>query len=35
MWFGQERKKETLNELFRSELRAARRRGIEAACADM
>ena len=35
LWFGRERKKETLDEFFRSELSALRRRRIEAACVDM
>ncbi len=35
LWFGQERKKETLDEFFRSQLSAKQRRGIEAACVDM
>ena len=35
LWFGRERKKETLDEYFRTEIRARRRRGIEAACVDM
>jgi transposase len=35
LWFGQERKKEPLNEFFRSQLRSGQRRRIEAACVDM
>ncbi|MGO9131671.1 MAG: ISL3 family transposase, partial [Bryobacteraceae bacterium] len=35
LWFGRERKKETLDEYFRTELSVRRRRGIEAACVDM
>ena len=35
LWFGRERKKETLDEYFRTELNARQRRGIEAACVDM
>jgi len=35
LWFGQERKKETLDEFFRTQLSAKQRRGIEAACVDM
>jgi len=35
LWFGAERKKETLDEFFRSQLNARQRRGIEAACVDM
>jgi transposase len=35
VWFGRERKKETLDEFFREELSARQRRGIEAACVDM
>lgn len=35
LWFGRERKKETLDEFFRTELRARQRRAIEAACVDM
>jgi transposase len=35
LWFGRERKKETLDEFFRTELSARQRRGIAAACVDM
>ena len=35
LWFGRERKKETLDEFFQTELSARQRRGIEAACVDM
>jgi len=35
LWFGRERKKETLDEFFRSQLRSGQRRRIEAACVDM
>lgn len=35
LWFGQERKKETLDGFFQSELSARQRRGIQAACLDM
>lgn len=35
LWFGQERKKETLDGFFQSELSAQQRRGIQAACVDM
>lgn len=35
LWFGRERKKETLDEYFRTELSGRQRRGIEAACVDM
>ena len=35
MWFGRERKKETLDEFFQSELSGRQRRQIEAACIDM
>lgn len=35
LWFGRERKKETLDEFFKKELSARQRRGIEAACVDM
>jgi transposase len=35
LWFGRERKKETLDEFFQQELSARQRRGIEAACVDM
>jgi transposase len=35
LWFGRERKKETLDEFFQEELSARQRRGIEAACVDM
>jgi transposase len=35
LWFGRERKKETLDEFFRQELNARQRRGIQAARVDM
>lgn len=35
LWFGRERKKETLDAFFTEELSARQRRGIEAACVDM
>jgi transposase len=35
LWFGRERKKETLDEFFDQELSTRQRRGIEAACVDM
>jgi transposase len=35
LWFGQDRKKETLDEFFRTQLSARQRRRIEAACVDM
>ena len=35
LWFGTERKKETLDEFFRTQLRNGQRRRIEAACVDM
>jgi hypothetical protein len=35
LWFGRERKKETLDEFFNKELTAKQRRGIEAACVDV
>ena len=35
LWFGKERKKETLDEFFRSQLSSGQRRRIEAACVDM
>jgi transposase len=35
LWFGKERKKETLDEFFKTQLRADQRRRIEAACVDM
>lgn len=35
LWFGKERKKETLGEHFRTQLRSGRRQRIEAACVDM
>jgi len=35
LWFGRERKKETLDEFFRSELSSRQRQRIEAACVDM
>jgi transposase len=35
VWFGKERKKETIDEFFRSQLSARQRQRIEAACVDM
>ena len=35
LWFGEERKKETLDEFFRGQLSRKQRAGIEAACLDM
>lgn len=35
VWFGRERKKETLDGFFRGELTARQRRKVEAACLDM
>lgn len=35
LWFGRERKKETLGDFFRSELVSRQRKRIEAACVDM
>jgi transposase len=35
LWFGRERKKETLDDFFRSQLRSGQRKRIEAACVDM
>src|SRR5205809_3406244 len=35
LWFGKERKKETLDEYFRTQLSSGQRRRIEAACVDM
>jgi transposase len=35
LWFGRERKKETLDEFFRTQLRSSQRKNIEAACVDM
>jgi len=35
LWFGRERKKETLDAFFQEDLTARQRRGIEAACVDM
>lgn len=35
LWFGLERKKETLDEFFRTQLSARQRQRIEAACIDM
>ena len=35
LWFGFERKKETLDEFFRTELSARQRQRIESACVDM
>ena len=35
LWFGKQRKKETLDEFFRSQLVSRQRKRIEAACVDM
>lgn len=35
LWFGQARRKETLDDYFRSQLRSQQRKRIEAACVDM
>ena len=35
LWFGRERKKETLDEFFRTELRSSQRRRIETVCVDV
>jgi transposase len=35
LWFGEARKKETLDEFFRSQLRSQHRKRIEATCLDM
>jgi transposase len=35
LWFGRERKKETLDGFFQTELSAKQRRGLQAACVDM
>jgi len=35
LWFGRERKKETLDEFFEKELSAFQRKGVAAACVDM
>jgi transposase len=35
LWFGRERKQETLDEFFREEWSGRQRRRIEAACVDM
>jgi transposase len=35
LWFGRERKKETLDEFFEKQLSSRQRRGIRAACVDM
>ena len=35
LWFGRERKKETLDGFFQTEVSAKQRRGIQAACVDM
>jgi transposase len=35
LWFGQDRKKQTLDEFFEKELSAFQRKGISAACVDM
>ncbi len=35
LWFGKDRKKETLDEFFRTQLKLGQRQSIEAACVDM
>ena len=35
LWFGQDRKQETLDEFFRTQLKESQRERIEAACVDM
>jgi len=35
LWFGQDRKQETLDEFFRTQLKESQRKHIEAACVDM
>ena len=35
LWFGKDRKKETLDEFFKTELRSGQRKKITAACVDM
>jgi len=35
LWFGKERKKETLDDFFRSQLTSRQRQAIEAVCVDM
>jgi len=35
LWFGRERKRETLDEYFRTQLRSRQRKAIQAACVDM
>ncbi len=35
LWFGKERKQETLDEYFKTQLRSGQRKRIEAACVDM
>ena len=35
LWFGKSRKKESLDEFFRTRLRSRQRKKIEAACVDM
>ena len=35
LWFGQDRKQETLDEFFRTQLNAIQRKRMEAACVDM
>jgi hypothetical protein len=35
LWFGQDRKQETLDEFFRTQLKESQRKRIEAACVDM
>jgi transposase len=35
LWFGQDRKQETLDEFFRTQLKERQRKRIEAACVDM
>ena len=35
LWFGQDRKQETLDEFFRTQLKETQRKRVEAACVDM
>ena len=35
LWFGQDRKQETLDEFFRTQLKESQRKRIAAACVDM
>src|SRR4030081_2918922 len=35
LWFGQDRKQETLDEFFRTQLKATQRKRVAAACGEM